>query len=97
MKRDLQLSLEYELTVVLKESFLGWCSNYEGHLKRSWTGGNAPLLCRGRHSSITVALCSQSTNFSNGPRTTIPVGNLFWGAKKLLKTTEITVVLWAEI
>jgi hypothetical protein len=26
-----------------------WCVRlYEGHLKRSWTGGSAPLLCRGR-------------------------------------------------
>jgi hypothetical protein len=26
-----------------------WTSyNYEGRLKSSWTGGSAPLLCRGR-------------------------------------------------
>jgi len=38
-------------------------------LKRSWTGGSAPLLGRGRHNSITAAHSLQSTNFSNSPRT----------------------------
>jgi hypothetical protein len=33
------------VTVVLKETFLGWRSNYEGRLKSSWTDGSAPLLC----------------------------------------------------
>jgi hypothetical protein len=41
---------------------------YEGHLKSAWTGGSAPLLCRGRHNGITTAHCRQSTNFLNGPR-----------------------------
>jgi hypothetical protein len=40
---------------------------YEGHLKSSWTGGSAPLLCRRRHNSITMAHCCKSTNFSNCP------------------------------
>jgi hypothetical protein len=34
----------------------------------SWTGGSAPLLCRGRHNIVTVAHWRQSTKFSNGPR-----------------------------
>jgi len=40
--------------VVLKEPFLGWWSNYEGHLKSSWTGGSVTLLCGGRHNSGTL-------------------------------------------
>jgi len=39
----------------------------EGRLKSSWTGDSAQLLCRGRHSSITLAHCRQSRNFWNGP------------------------------
>jgi hypothetical protein len=54
-----------------KMPFLGWQSNYEGRLKSSWTGGSAPLLCRGKHNSITVAHCHQSMNLSNGPRSYI--------------------------
>jgi len=40
--------------VVLKESILGWHSNHEDRLKSLWTGGNVPLLCRGRHNSGTL-------------------------------------------
>jgi hypothetical protein len=57
------------VTVVLKEPFLGWRSYYEGRLKSSRTGDSAPLLCRGRHNSITATHCRQSTNFSNDPLT----------------------------
>jgi hypothetical protein len=39
------------VTVVLKEPFLGWRSNYKGSLESLWTGGSAPLLCRGKHNS----------------------------------------------
>jgi hypothetical protein len=56
------------VTVVLKEPFLGWRSNYEGSLKRPWTGGSAPLLCYYASLCITAAQCCQSMNFSNGPR-----------------------------
>jgi hypothetical protein len=49
--------------MVLKDSFLGWQSNYEGRLKSSWTGGSTLLLCRGKHKGITVAHCHQFTNF----------------------------------
>jgi hypothetical protein len=34
---SLQPSLRVWVTVVLKEHFLGWRSNYEGRLKSSWT------------------------------------------------------------
>jgi hypothetical protein len=54
--------------VVLKEPFLGWRRNYERRLKSSWTGDSAPLLCRGRHNSVTAANCRQSTSFSNDCR-----------------------------
>jgi len=56
------------VTVVLKKVLVGWRSN-EGRLKSSWTGGSAPLLCRGMHNSIKTAHCHQSTNISKGPRT----------------------------
>jgi hypothetical protein len=47
---------------------IGWTRNkYEDRLKGLWTGGSAPLLCRGIHNSITAPHCRQSTNFSNGP------------------------------
>jgi hypothetical protein len=39
------------VTVVLKEPFSGWRSNYEGRLKSSWTGGSAPLLCFPLHNT----------------------------------------------
>jgi hypothetical protein len=41
---------------------------YEGHLKSSWTGSSASLLCRGRHNSITAAHCRKFSNFSNGSK-----------------------------
>jgi hypothetical protein len=41
---------------------------YEGRLKRSWTGGNAPLLYCYASLCITAAHYRQSTNFLNGPR-----------------------------
>jgi len=40
---------------------------YEGRLKSSWTGGSAPLLCRGRYGNVTAAHCRQPTNFSKRP------------------------------
>jgi hypothetical protein len=43
------------VTVVLKERFLGWRSNYEGRLKSSWTGGSAPPLCCYASLCITAA------------------------------------------
>jgi hypothetical protein len=42
------------VVVVWSSSF--WRSNYEGRLKSSWTGGSAPLLCRGRQTSIKISL-----------------------------------------
>jgi len=40
--------------VILKESFSGWQSNYKGHLKSSWTGSSAQLLCTERHNNIAL-------------------------------------------
>jgi hypothetical protein len=57
------------VSVVLKEPFLGWRSNYEGLLESSWTDDGAPLLYRARHNS------RQSTNFSNGPRMSFKIYN----------------------
>jgi hypothetical protein len=39
------------VTVVWKEPFLWWLSNYEGRSKSSWTGGSAQLLWLTMHNS----------------------------------------------
>jgi hypothetical protein len=46
------------LTVVLKESFLGW-SNYEGRLKSSWTRLSIPFTFSRSGWSIVSALLAK--------------------------------------
>jgi hypothetical protein len=44
------------VTVVLKEPFFRWRSNYEDRLKSSWTGGSAPLLCWRRQLFVRLVI-----------------------------------------